>query len=145
MDDLSFKKWIALGGRRFQFEITQDAIHAYTRSGNNIGSLWFRPKATTWDDAGKAATFFVDSMEISKEYQDQGIGTAMLTELKRMLKERYPSVKFVSADATSQGIAALMGRVFGPMVSAKGPEIPARSPDDWIRTSVRQRVKFRVV
>jgi GNAT superfamily N-acetyltransferase len=142
--ELEFKKWMKLDRRRFQFHYAQDSIHIYTKSGNVVGSLWFRPSAKGWDESGDARTFHLDHIAINSQYQGQGLGTLLLTEFRHMLLTRYPNIKFLTGDATSQGIISLMTKIFGTPVSTKGDELPARSPADWLSTNIRAKVKFNI-
>lgn len=94
----------------------------------------------------KYRTVEIEHLEINDQFQNRGLGEAVLQRLKALIPQMYPDAKFVVAKtATSQGILDLMAKVFGPPVRTRRTDkLPRHSPDDWLHTMNRGYALFRL-
>jgi ribosomal protein S18 acetylase RimI-like enzyme len=118
----------------FSHELDNDNIYIKTLRGNPVGCIWWRPQSNR--------TILIEHLEISSHYQNQGLGEALLREFARVLPSIYPNTKYLVIEATSSGIIRLCRRVFGIELGKEKVRLPLRSPENWISTSRRARVKF---
>jgi ribosomal protein S18 acetylase RimI-like enzyme len=131
---------IRIPGRRLviRTELDNGNLAIESPSGFLVGSLWWRP-------SGKV-TVHLEHLEISEDYQKQGLGEVLLREFLRYLPKTYPNTKYLTGNVTSQGIFQLLRKVFGS--ERNGADItclPKRSPKDWPTTRRRVSVRFRAV
>ena len=120
---------IRIPGRRLvvRTELDNGNLAIESPSGSLVGSLWWRP-------SGKV-TVHLEHLEISEDYQKQGLGELLLREFLRYLPKTYPNTKYLTGNVTSQGIFQLLRKVFGS--ERNGADItclPKRSPKDWPTT-----------
>ena len=120
----------------FEPELDNGNIAIVTPHGEQVGSIWWRP-------TGKY-TVEIEHLEIGPAYRDSGLGEALLHEFAANLQALYPEARFVTGNATSQGVVRLLRKVFGPERDrANLFDLPRRSPRDWISTRNRVHVRFR--
>jgi len=120
----------------FQPELDNGNIAVVTPRGTPVGIVWFRPTGRY--------TVEIEHLEINWAYQNTGLGEALLREFAANLLTLYPEARFVTGNATSQGIVRLLRKVFGPERDrANLFELPRRSPKDWISTRNRVHLRFR--
>ena len=107
-----------------------------TTAGRVVGSIWWRP-------TGKH-TVELELLDIDDAYQRQGLGETLLREFVRILPSLYPNARYISGNATSQGVIRLLRKVFGRERAAPNLEkLPKSSPDDWLTTRNRSHFYFR--
>jgi hypothetical protein len=83
-------------------------------------------------------------LAIDPPYQNAGLGEALLREFAANLPALYPEARFLTGNATSQGIVRLLRKVFGPERDrADLGDLPRRSPENWMTTRNRVHVRFR--
>jgi hypothetical protein len=120
----------------FEPEVDNGNIAIVTPRGEPVGSIWWRP-------TGKYIVE-IERLEINRAYQNSGLGEALLCEFAVNLQTLYPDARFVTGNATSQGIVRLLRKVFGPERDrANLFDLPRRSPKDWISTRNRVHLRFR--
>ena len=119
----------------FSHELDNGNIYIKTLWGNPVGSIWWKPQTSR--------TVLIEHLEVDSQYQNQGLGEALLREFARVLPSVHPNIKYLTIAATSSGVIRLARRVFGLELESENVRLPLRSPEDWITTSRRARVKFR--
>lgn len=122
----------------FRFELDNGHIAIETQHGKQVGTVWWRPTGEYIVE--------IEHLEINPAYQNAGLGTALLREFAAVLPRLHPQTRFVTGNATSQGIVRLLRKVFGPERDrANVLELPRRSPRDWYKTDNRVHVRFRAL
>ncbi len=120
----------------FKPELDNGNIAVVTPRGEPVGIIWWRP-------SGKY-TIEIEHLEINSRYQNAGLGEALLREFAANLPALYPEARFLTGNATSQGIVRLLRKVLGPERDrANLFDLPRRSPRDWLTTRNRVHVRFR--
>ena len=121
----------------FKPELDNGNICVITAGGVLVGNIWWAPKG--------AYTVELESMEIDHRYQGQGVGEALVREAVAAIAQLYPETRFVTGNATSQGIVSLLRKVFGPERNkANLFRLPRKSPRDWASTENRVHLRFRM-
>ncbi|MGA2657899.1 MAG: hypothetical protein ABSH34_10305 [Verrucomicrobiota bacterium] len=120
----------------FQPELDNGNIAIVTPRGEQVGIIWWRPTGRH--------TVEIEHLEINPPYQDAGLGEALLREFGASLPALYPEARFLTGNATSQGIVRLLRKVFGPERDRTNLfDLPRRSPEAWISTRNRVHLRFR--
>ncbi len=120
-----------------QTELDNGNLCVVTRKGNILGSLWWQPR-------GKY-TVHLEHLEVQPRHQNSGLGEAMSRAFLKLLPGLHPKARHLSANATSQGVARLLMRVFGaPVNGADLSPLPRKSPKDWIYARNTVLVRFSV-
>jgi len=128
---------IPVPGRKlvFSHELDNGNIYLKTLRGDPVGCIWWKPQTSR--------TILIEHLEVDSPYQNQGLGEALLREFARVLPSVHPNTKYLAVDATSSGVIRLCRRVFGIELEKERVRLPLRSPQGWITTSRRARVRFR--
>ena len=120
--------------------LSENSVYAVDENDKMAGILWFRP-------AGKR-TVELEHVEVEPAHAKRGVGTLLLRRFLQEARQRLPEAQFISADATSQGIARLLRRVIGPVLEVnRGGDVnslPEQSPSDWRTTNNRAVLRFKL-
>ena len=90
----------------FEPELDNGNIAIVTPRGTPVGIVWFRPTGNY--------TVEIEHLEIDPRYHNTGLGEALLREFAANRLTLCPEARFVTCNATSQGIVRLLRKVFGP-------------------------------
>jgi 2'-5' RNA ligase/GNAT superfamily N-acetyltransferase len=121
----------------FEPELDNGNITIITRSGNTVGSIWWAPRSKS--------SVEIETLWVSDSYQNRGLGEALLREFLKSLPSLYPQAKYITGNATSQGIIRLLTRVLGePLNDPDAGILPKYSPNDWKETRNTEEVIFHV-
>jgi len=86
-------------------ELDNGNLYVVNRRGDTLGMLWWRP-------TGKF-TVLLEHLEVYPPYQGRGIGTAMQAAFVELFPKLFPKAKYLTAQATSQGVARLLIQALG--------------------------------
>ena len=118
-------------------ELDNGNLYVVNRRGDTIGMLWWRP-------TGKF-TVLLEHLEVYPPYQGRGIGTAMQAAFVELFPKLFPKAKYLTAQATSQGVARLLIHILGkPLNRPDLKVLPQKSPQNWIHTKNRVFIRCSV-